>query len=103
MEDINQKIRYEQAKKEVEKIKGFYIHALVFVLINGFLLFNKYDKLPVEVSFLELKNFKLVFFWGIGLAAHGISVFGPSLMFGKNWEERKIRELMNRDKNQKWE
>lgn len=103
MENINEKMRYEQAKKRVEKIKSFYIHALVFVLVNTFLLMNKYDNLPAEVSFLQLKNFKLIFFWGIGLVAHGLSVFGPNLFLGKNWEERKIREMMQRDKNQKWE
>jgi hypothetical protein len=32
--------------------------------------------------------------WGIGLAAHGINTFG----IGKNWEEKKIRELMEEER-----
>jgi hypothetical protein len=42
-------------------------------------------------------------FWGIGLAAHGLSVFGNTIFFGQNWEEKKIQELMDKDKSEKWE
>ena len=35
--------------------------------------------------------------WGVGIAFHAISVFG----IGKSWEERKIRELMEKDEKQK--
>jgi hypothetical protein len=35
--------------------------------------------------------------------AHGMSVFGRDLFFGADWEERKIKEFMDKDKNQKWE
>lgn len=38
------------------------------------------------------------FGWGIGLLTHGLSVFALPGMFGKNWEERKIREYMDQDK-----
>jgi len=31
--------------------------------------------------------------WGIGLLAHGMNVFA----IGKNWEEKKIQEIMNKD------
>jgi hypothetical protein len=30
--------------------------------------------------------------WGIGLVAHGMSVFA----IGKSWEERKIREILEK-------
>jgi len=34
-------------------------------------------------------------FWGIGVIGHAIGVFGK---LGKNWEEKKIKELMEKDK-----
>jgi hypothetical protein len=37
------------------------------------------------------------FFWGIGLAAHAASVFVCPGFLNKEWEERKIRELMAKD------
>jgi hypothetical protein len=37
--------------------------------------------------------------WGLGVAIHGFTIFG----IGKSWEERKIQELMNKEKNtQQW-
>jgi hypothetical protein len=50
-----------------------------------------------------MRNFSTAFFGGIGLAAHGLSVFLPSLIMGKDWEEKKIKELMEKEKNNKWE
>ena len=34
--------------------------------------------------------------WGLGLIAHGLSVFAFNGAFGKDWEERKIREYLDR-------
>jgi len=43
------------------------------------------------------------FGWGLGLAFKAIKVFGMNPFFGKDWEERKIREFMKEDEQQnKW-
>jgi hypothetical protein len=34
-------------------------------------------------------------FSGFRLLAHGLSVFGGELFLGRNWEERKIQEILN--------
>jgi hypothetical protein len=103
MENVNEKIKYESAKNRVKKIKEFYIHLLVYLVINIFLLVVRYQNLEATASFFEWKNFTTLFFWGIGLFAHAASVFGPDLLLGKNWEERKIREFMDKEKNNNWE
>jgi len=36
--------------------------------------------------------------WGIGLVAHGIGVFGLSGFLGADWEERKIKQIMEKDR-----
>ena len=37
-------------------------------------------------------------FWGIGLVFHWLGVFGfQSLGLGKDWEERKIKEMMEKE------
>lgn len=95
--------KYYEAAKKVKKIKGFYTHAIVYVLVNIMIvIFNIQDLDPGE-SYFQYKNFFTAFFWGIGLAAHGLSVFVPSILFGQNWEEKKIKELMEKDKQNKWE
>lgn len=96
MENFNESdIKYREAKKRVKTIKGFYIHATVYVVVNIFLIFInvKSDSDPLNIN-----NFWTPIFWGIGLAAHGLSVFMPNFILGKNWEEEKIRELMNKNK-----
>lgn len=37
--------------------------------------------------------------WGIGLAFHALGAFNHSLLFGKNWEDRKIREFIEKEKH----
>jgi hypothetical protein len=43
-------------------------------------------------------QFSTAIFWGIGLLAHGASIFGRNIIFSKDWEERKISEILDKDK-----
>ena len=95
---------YDLAYKRVKRIKGFYIHLLVYILINAFIMISSYNQnWTNDENFWQWQNFNTVLFWGIGLLAHGMSVFGSTMFFGRNWEEKKIQELMDKDKNNKWE
>ena len=64
---------------------------LITFLIIQIYLANKNE-------FWQWKSFTVALFWGIGILSHGISVFGSNLLFDKNWEDRKIKELMDKDK-----
>jgi hypothetical protein len=96
-------IKYQEALKRVKKIKGFYTHALVYVIINLMIVIVNIQNLDLGESYFQYQNFSTAFFWGIGLTAHGLSVFVPQWFLGNNWEERKIKELMEKEKNSKWE
>jgi hypothetical protein len=103
-ENFNPDTRYELAYKRVKRIKGFYVHALVYVLVNGYSIISGYNNtMHSDTAFFEWKNLSIAFFWGIGLLAHGLSVFGRNLFFSTDWEEKKIKEFMDKDKSQKWE
>nr|WP_315163974.1 2TM domain-containing protein [uncultured Flavobacterium sp.] len=102
MENISeQNERYFLAKKRVKSMRGFYIHLFFYLVINTVIIAQIFTHNDRE--FFRLENFSTALFWGIGLLAHGTSVFGSNLIFGKKWEERKIQELMNKDVNEKWE
>lgn len=104
METItSEQIRYEEAVKRVKKLKGFYTHAIVFVVINLMIVILNIQNLNVGESYFQFKNFFTAFFWGIGLFAHGLTTFLPYFILGKDWEERKIKELMEKEKATKWE
>lgn len=93
---LTQQEKLENAQKAVKKVKGFYTHALVYVCVNIFII----GSCAVENinNLFQLETYMTAIFWGFGLLAHGLSVFVPNFIFGKNWEERKIKELMEKEK-----
>jgi uncharacterized integral membrane protein len=105
MEIINKdQIQYEEAVKKVKKLKGFYTHAIVYVVINIMVFIVNTQNLAPGESYFQFKNFLTAFFWGIGLLAHGMATFIPYFILGKDWEERKIKQLMEQErKGNKWE
>ena len=83
---------YERAKKRVEGIRGFYQHLLVYLLVNAFLFVLNMLTSPGDLWF-----YWPLLFWGIGIVAHAVSVFASGGLWGKDWEERKIKQLMEKD------
>lgn len=98
MEIIKDKneIKYLEAKKRVKKLKGFYTHFVIYILVNLLIVFINIQDLKPGESYFRWENFITLFFWGIGLLAHAMSVFCPSYFLGKDWEERKTKELMEK-------
>jgi len=84
--------KYLRAKKRVEQLKEFYGSIIAYVLVIPFLIFINLRTSP---------NFHWFWFpmfgWALGITIHGFKTFG----YGSNWEERKIREIMEKEKNQK--
>jgi hypothetical protein len=95
MED--QQHRYERARARVQAIKGFYVHASVFVLVNiGLFIINA---LTSGLSEGIWWFYWPLLGWGIGLGAHALGVFGfgGGGPLGQGWEERKTREMMDKE------
>jgi hypothetical protein len=83
--------RYQKAKERVEAIKGFYGNLGAYCLVIPFLAYLNY----------RTTSFPWVIFptlgWGFGLLMHGLEAYGYNPLWGKRWEERKIRELMEKE------
>lgn len=105
MGKYNEENRYNRAKKKVEKIKGFYTHAIVYMVVNIMLLSMIYTGYANVTGFWNLGSFSTAIGWGIGLLVHGVSVFGKDLFFGSNWEEQKMNQFLKEEEqnNHKWE
>lgn len=83
---------YNKAKQQVERLKGFYGNLTSYCIVIPLLVFiNLYTDSRYLWFFWPMAG------WGVGLLFHGLGVFG----FTTNWEERKIQELMNKNKEQK--
>lgn len=90
---FNNQERYQRAQKRVKDIKGFYSHLAVYCFVIPFIIF-------INLKFSP--QFHWFWFstlgWGLGLFFHWVKVFGlNALGLGKNWEERKIKEFMNKN------
>jgi len=87
--------KYDKAKKRVEEIRSFYSHLFVYVVVNvGLFLLN------IITSPRSLWFYWVLIGWGIGLAIHALNIFGTEKILGKDWEEKKIKELMEKDKSE---
>ena len=89
---VNSKqLKYESAIAHVKKIREFYNKLIIYVVVmTGLAIFN-FKTAPYHLWF-----FYPLFFWGLGLAIRGAKLFAPQLFFGKEWEQRKIKEFMDR-------
>lgn len=92
--DLSQDPIYIRAKKRVKAIKSFYINLTCYCIIIPTLAVVNLILTPDFLWFL----FSMLG-WGIGLLFHGMDAFGYNPFLGKNWEERKIREIINKNKN----
>lgn len=88
--------RYFKAKKQVEEIKGFYGNLTAYIVINIFFLFLNLKTSPEHLWF-----FWPMLGWGIGVIFHGFKVFNYTPFLGKNWEEQKIKEFMEKEEQTK--
>ncbi len=92
--------RYFKARKRVEEIKGFYGNLIAYVVVNiGLMVLN----LLTSPGYLWF--FWPMLGWGIGVLFHGMKVFNYMPFFGKDWEEKKIKEFMDKEEQSKktWE
>lgn len=99
-DDFRREDDYLRAKKRVDTIIGFYWHLAVYVVVNVFLILI--IALNTGQGFSGFGPYATAVFWGIGLFFHFIAVFGFNFLFGKNWEERKMKEFMEKEQ-QRWE
>lgn len=90
---MDDRVKYERARKRVKELKGFYRHLAVYLLVNAFLLVINLVTSPYELWF-----YWPLLGWGIAVLIHAASVFGGERFWGKDWEDRKIKEILEKDR-----
>ncbi len=83
----------KHAKKRVAELKDFYRHLTVYVGVNIMLILINAVSSPQEIWF-----YWVTVFWGIGILWHAIGTFGIGQILDKSWEDKKIKEYMERNK-----
>lgn len=90
--------RYYAAKKQVEDIKGFYSNVMAYLVVNIGLVILNLKTTPDHLWF-----YWPLLWWGMGLVFHGLKVFHCMSFMTKDWEEKKIKEFMEKENHQRWE
>tara|TARA_R100000988_G_C3988258_1_gene161126 strand:+ start:490 stop:810 length:321 start_codon:yes stop_codon:yes gene_type:complete len=96
--NISEQEKLEKAKKRLEKIKGFYVHATAYILVNLFIILagtGLFSNGFLNLHMPDWSHFTTPFFWGIGLFFHGLNTFKTG--FIKKWEDRKIQEYLEKE------
>ncbi len=88
----NENRTYYRAKKRVEELKGFYGNLLSYCIVIPILIYTNLMYSP---------HFQWFWFsaggWGFGLIMHALKVYG----YSSAWEERKIKEILEKETTQK--
>ena len=90
----SEKMAYARAKERVEKLKGFYGNLISYCCVIPVLIFINYKTSGFQWFWFPMLG------WGLGVTFHAFETFG----YGKSWEEKKIREILEKDDNEqaKW-
>ena len=92
-ENLDEENRYLKAQKRVKEIKSFYTHLITYVAVNVVIII--FNILYHELGYMKVKvnQFYSLIIWGIIVLIHAGFVF-----LGNDWEKRKIRKLMDKEK-----
>ncbi|KRB57802.1 2TM domain-containing protein [Flavobacterium sp. Root186] len=101
---------YNNAYRRVKRLKGFYSHLRVYLIVNVIIIIANlnrdiFSENIHESGLMDWQTYSTAFFWGIGLLAHAMSVFGRDLFFSADWEQKKIQKYMEKEaaNTNKWE
>lgn len=101
---------FNLAYRKVKRIKGFYSHLNIFVMVNTIIIVLSLNQNWTGIRFegnglLDWHTYSTLIFWGIPLLGHAFSVFGLERFFGADWEHKKIQKYMEKDtqNHNKWE
>ncbi|WP_026705799.1 2TM domain-containing protein [Flavobacterium soli] len=91
--DEFEEYRYEKAKRKAKEIRGFYYNLVCYCIVIPVLIFINLTFVPHFHWFW----FSLIG-WGTGILVHGVSAFELNPFLGKNWEEKKLQQLIEEEK-----
>jgi hypothetical protein len=82
---------YVRAHERAEALQGYYIHLLIYIVVNAGLFLINYLTTSGDGGWWFQWT---LLGWGIGLAVHTIVVAAP--VFSNDWVERKTKRLQQK-------
>ncbi len=90
-------------KKRV-RLRSFYIHAFIYGVGLLFYVLKEFYGVPLNFFPVIYLNSVVMIIWTSVFLVSAIDLFAYYKIFGEEWEERKVKNLLEkRTKTQKWE
>jgi hypothetical protein len=92
---MDERNEQQRALECVRALRGFYVHVMVYVAVNLRLVAIDWLTEPPDLTW----SYYPLVGWGVALAIHALVVFVAEGLFGPDWEERKVEELLRRERS----
>ena len=103
-ENIAEKELLTLAKKKIKKRKDFYIHLFIYCIGIVVWLLKTYTNAPLNFLPIRYINCFVMGIWTIFLVIQAIELFVSEIVFGKKWEENKVKNILeDQSEKQTWE
>ncbi len=90
---IDEKVLYQNARRKVRRIKGFLNHLFSYLIVNLILFIANYLNNPDDLWVIWA-----VVIWGMFVLMHFFRVFITPGFLGREWEDRKIKDYMAKER-----
>ena len=94
IENQNEQQAYQRAIERAKELKRFYSHLGTYIVMNIFFFVLNYF-----TSYGHWWFYWPMLGWGLAIAMKAMKVYG----FGSDWEERKAKEIYEKEQNKKWQ
>lgn len=102
MKEFTEEYRFERAKSKMQNLRAFYIHTVVYFIVNTVIsiakiIRNLNNGETWNEAVFDFATIALWIIWGVGIAFHAFSVYGLDYLLGKNWETKQLKKYMNQN------
>lgn len=85
----------EEARRYVDRLRGFYQQLTSYVVINAMLAIINLISNPHHLWFYWVS-----LFWGVALIIQAIQLYGPGGKHNSSWEAKKMKEYMDKHQDE---
>lgn len=93
--------------KRIVKLRSFYIHAIIYAIGLIVFVLKEFYGFPLNFIPLNYLNSVVMIIWSSVFLVTVIDLFASYKIYGENWEERKIKSILEKKQKvvekQKWE
>jgi len=94
----------ELARERVHKLRRFYVHLLIYIIVVLIYVSKTYFGAPFNFIPLRFISETVVWIWTFVIAVKAFKLFIKEQFLGTQWEQYKIREIIEKENSfkNKW-